>query len=233
MGDYHCPTCFELYATSGTLQRHIKTVHRAIKAVPCPHCEAHFRDRYCLRKHLPMHDGDHEVELKKRAVEWEDGAKSALGVLVGGRGELENIGGMVKSELQGEKPEEPDMLEEVIEDTMQEGSMDPASDHESLDNDPGMDDFKEVKPHRPGPKPSAPALRKRLFEFSPKANQPFQCFLCESRFDLGQFQSHVKKHIGEVKGIRTQLIGLLKEYSTAAARMNATVSSIISQEESG
>lgn len=182
-----------------------------------------------------MHDGDHESQLKKGALDWDDGAETALGGRFAGS-ELETIGGMVKSELQGDKP--GDMLEEVIEDTMQsnEGNMeglDPASDHDSQTNDTHVDEFKDIKPHRPGPKPSAPALRKRPFEFPRMGSQLFQCFVCETKLNLSQFQSHVKRHIGEARSMRTQLVGLLKEYSTAAARMNATVASFISQEESG
>lgn len=238
MSGYHCPTCFEQYTTPSTLQRHIKTVHRSIKPVPCPHCEAHFRDRYCLRKHLPMHDPEHTFQLKRRALDWEGAERDSL-VKSDGKGEMERVGGMMKSELQGNNAsDETDMLRDVIEDNMQssevcglEGAF-PSTDEENQ-SIAGADDCKDIKPHRPGPKPAAPALRKRPFEFPRTKAVFFECFLCETRHDLHRFQSHVKGHMEEVKGMKEELMELLREYASEAGKMNATISSLVSQEDNG
>ena len=202
--EYRCSHCMTSYATSGTLSRHNKTIHQAFKPEGCPHCSARFRDKWSLKKHLPMHDEEHIAMRKNRALDWE-GAEKAM------QGGEESAA--FKQEVQGKGRERGERQEEV-----EEGSLDmnPAEENSKL-----------------GAKMAIFEVTKLEFDLPQKAVRPqrFECYVCEERFDLFEFQTHVKGHTDDLRTTKDQLVSYMEKFSGSTEKMNATISSLISQED--
>lgn len=194
------------FSTSGTLSRHTKTIHEAFRPEACPHCSSRFRDKYTLKKHLPMHDEDHILKRKNRALDWEGAEKAML--------EESKAGVFVKEEAKQQVV--PEVRVEEQEAGEMEGS---AIEEEEEDN---------------LPEESVPLPRKRVFEVPSKVttrSQRFECYVCEERFDLFEFQNHVKGHTEDLRTTKDQLLSYMEKYSGSTEKMNATIASLIAQGE--
>lgn len=195
--------------------------------MPCPHCESRFRDRYGLRKHLPIHENDGTAkDLLSDSVPlptWDPPSQSLYSE-PSSPAEYDEV----------ETPPEPDPIEEILEENDDEGMMTGPIPCQPEEENYSFDEQMEMKlAHRPGPKPAAPALRKRQFDFPKYHSQCFDCFLCNSKFGLKQFCIHVKGHAAELQALKEQAMSSLEMYETAAERINATIASLVMQEETG
>jgi replication initiation and membrane attachment protein DnaB len=84
------------------------------------------------------------------------------------------------------------------------------------------------------PEESVPLPRKRVFEVPSKIttrSQRFECYVCEERFDLFEFQKHVKGHTEDLRTTKDQLLSYMEKYSGSTEKMNATIASLIAQGE--
>ena len=201
------------FSTSGTLSRHTKTIHEAFRPEACPHCSSRFRDKYTLKKHLPMHDEDHILKRKNRALDWEGAEKAML--------EESKAGAIVKEEakqqvVQEARVEEQEVRREEQEAGEMEGSAVGEEEEDNL------------------PEENVPFPHKRVFEIPSKVtprSQRFECYVCEERFDLFEFQNHVRGHTEDLRTTKDQLLTYMEKYSGSTEKMNATIASLIAQGE--
>ncbi|ETN60361.1 gastrula zinc finger protein XLCGF26.1 [Anopheles darlingi] len=67
-----CSTCGQSFTSSGNLARHVRIVHRGIKAFKCPHCGQSFAKAETLKHHVMTHTGERPhacTECGKRFIQ--------------------------------------------------------------------------------------------------------------------------------------------------------------------
>lgn len=55
MDSLRCDICSISFASLSALHRHQSTVHKTSVCIPCPLCQARFRDNYTFQKHFTTH----------------------------------------------------------------------------------------------------------------------------------------------------------------------------------
>lgn len=171
------------------------------------HCTSRFRDKYTLKKHLPIHDEEHILKRKNRALDWEGAEKAMM--------EESKVGVIVKEEAKQQVVQEVRVEEQNV------GEMEGSPGEEEEE-----DNLPEVR---------VPLPYKRVFEVPSKVTttrtQRFECYVCEERFDLFEFHNHVKGHTEDLRTTKDQLISYMEKYSGSTEKMNATIASLIAQGE--